>query len=498
MEKNQIAVDMRSISKKFPGVQALDNAQFELRKGEVHGLLGENGSGKSTLIKILAGIHHADSGEIFLNGEKAEIRGVEDSQKMGVSTVHQELVLAPDMTVAENMYMGREPLNRFGLVDFKQLNVQATQVLDNFGAEISSFAKISSLSTAQQQMVEIAKALSNNAQIFVMDEPSSSLSQEEVGKLFITVDKLRKQGFSIIYVSHRMEEIFRLTDRVTVFRDGKYIGTKATQSTSEDELIKMMIGREIKEHHKEHKALTNVILEVKGLSRGKKLSNINFVLRRGEVLGIAGIVGAGRTELARVLAGIDSYSSGTIVLNGKEIKIKSPADAIKKGIALVPESRKEQGLILNQSVGFNLTLSVMDRFFKLIGYNRNRETAIINEYVEKLKIKVSSKGQQVIKLSGGNQQKIVLAKWLATDPEIFILDEPTRGIDVGAKAEIYSIIDRLSSSGVGVIVISSELPEITRLSDTVYVMYKGGIAARLEGKDIEQEKIIRYATGVEK
>ena len=254
---------MRSISKKFPGVQALDNAQFELRKGEVHGLLGENGSGKSTLIKILAGIHHADSGEIFLNGEKAEIRGVEDSQKMGVSTVHQELVLAPDMTVAENMYMGREPLNRFGLVDFKQLNVQATQVLDNFGAEISSFAKISSLSTAQQQMVEIEKALSNNAQIFVMDEPSSSLSQEEVGKLFITVDKLRKQGFSIIYVSHRMEEIFRLTDRVTVFRDGKYIGTKATQSTSEDELIKMMIGREIKEHQKHPKQLSTVIYELK-------------------------------------------------------------------------------------------------------------------------------------------------------------------------------------------------------------------------------------------
>lgn len=498
MEQNPVVLKMEKIKKGFPGVQALDGVQFDLRKGEVHALLGENGSGKSTLIKVLAGIHEPDSGEITVCGEKVKIKGVADSERLGISTVHQELVLVPEMTVAENMYMGREPLTKFGFVDFRQMNAQAAEVLNNFGSDISPTTKISSLSTAQQQVVEIAKALSNHSRIIIMDEPTASLTQGEVENLFITINQLRDEGFSIIYVSHRMEELFRLTDRITVLRDGVYVGTVETKATTEDELIKMMIGRELEAHNKQYKETKDILLEVKGLSRGNKLKDINMVLRRGEVLGISGIVGAGRTELARVLFGIDADYTGSISIEGKEITIKSPTDAIEQGVALIPESRKEQGLVLMQTVGFNLTISVLSDFFKFVGYNSNKENSLIDDYVKKLRIKVSSKDQYAGKLSGGNQQKIVLAKWLATNPQILILDEPTRGIDIGAKTEIYSLIDSLSSRGIGVIVISSELPEITRLCDTVYVMYQGKMAARLEGKDIDQEKIIRYATGVAK
>jgi ABC-type sugar transport system ATPase subunit len=498
LQENNVILKMENISKSFPGVKALDGVNFELRKGEVHALLGENGSGKSTLIKCLGGIYIAEEGDIYLNGKKVTIKDVHDSQNLGISIVHQELALANYMTVAENMYMGREPLNKMGLVDFKELNSQARKVLKEFGDDIRPTLKVERLSIACQQVVEIAKALTVNAQIVVMDEPTASLSQEEVDKLFKTVKMLKEKEISIIYISHRMEELFILADRVTVFKDGTYVGTKEIKDTNEDDLVKMMVGRDIKMHYASHQVSDEVLLEVKDLCREGVVNNVNMKVRKGEVVGISGLVGSGRSEFAKIIAGIDKKSSGQIFLNGKELDIKSPLDAIRSGIVLCPESRKTEGLVMIQTVGFNITLSVLKEFIKSVGVNRKREKAIIDEYFKKLNIKASSSLQKVNKLSGGNQQKVVLAKWLAMQPKILILDEPTRGIDVGAKAEIYSLIDELAKENVGIIVISSELPEIMRISDTVQVMHSGQFVAEFSKHELDEEKIARFMTGVEK
>ncbi|MBN2659126.1 MAG: sugar ABC transporter ATP-binding protein [Spirochaetales bacterium] len=499
MEKTatDTVLSMRGIDKQFPGVQALSNVNFDLRKGEVHALLGENGAGKSTLMKVLGGIYTPESGDIFINGEKADITGVQASQALGISIIHQELVLVPYLTIAENIFLGKEPVKgRFNFVDFETMKIRAQEVLDSFGLDISAEDRIESLSVAQQQMVEIAKALSVDAAIIVMDEPTASLTNKETERLFELIEDLRSRGKAVVYISHRMEELFRISDRVTVMRDGQYIGTKNTADTTRQELIQMMVGRKLDEFfkHSSHQSGEEV-LRVEGLTREGVFNDIGFSLKKGEILGLSGIVGAGRTELARALFGIDPIDGGKIILNGKDVKISSPVEAIENGLALVPESRKEQGLVLSESVGFNLTLQVLSRFIRLIRVNRKKENSIIGDYVERLSIKTPSGETKIESLSGGNQQKVVIAKWLATNPSILILDEPTRGVDVNAKMEIYTLINSLAEQGLAIILISSELPEILNMSDRVLVMFHGEIKAELNRDELSQEKIMHYATG---
>jgi ABC-type sugar transport system ATPase subunit len=496
----EIILKMENISKHFPGVQALSNVNFELRRGEVHALLGENGAGKSTLIKILAGIYKVDSGKIFINGENAEIHNVKDSEKLGINVIFQELALAENMTVAENIFMGKEPLTRIlKVVDYKKMRKDSLAILDKIGIGINPNARVFSLSIAQKQVIEIAKALSAESIIIVMDEPTASLSKDEVDKLFQTIENLRKRKVSVVYISHRMEEVFKIADRVTVLRDGSHVDTKEIKSTTQDELIKLMVGRELVDFYKgDHSFTEEVILEVCSVSNPPKIRNVSLKVRKGEIIGISGLVGSGRTEVAKMLFGIDPVSSGKIILDGKEMIFKSPLDAMRSGFALVPESRREQGLIIIQSIGFNITLCVLEKFMSLFRIKKKVEKAIENEYIEKLSIKMSSRFQTAMNLSGGNQQKVVLGKWLATNPKILILDEPTRGIDVGAKAEIYTIMNNLAKQGVGIIMISSELPEIINMSDRVYVMNNGEVKGCLNKEDLSQEKIMSLAAGIDK
>jgi ABC-type sugar transport system ATPase subunit len=491
---------MEHVSKAFLGVKALRDVHFELKKGEVHALLGENGSGKSTLIKCLGGIYSMDEGEIFIENKKVKINKVHDAKKIGISIVHQELVFSPDMSVAENIYMGMEPTNSIGFVNFKRMNSLAMKALHDFGEHsIDTTQKIRTLSIARQQIVEIAKALSIGSRIIVMDEPTASLTQEEVNKLFYIIKQLCKDGISLIYISHRMEELFELSDRVTVLRDGTFIGTENTDETTPDELVKMMVGRDVEMTYTNKSVGDKLLFEVRNLSRrDNAVVNANLKLKEGEVLGIAGLVGAGRSEFARSIFGIDHKTNGQIFLDGEEISIRNPADAIRQGIALIPENRKEEGLVMLQTVGFNITLTVLNSFISGMSVNRKKEGSIIEDYFNKLKIKASSNMQKINKLSGGNQQKVVLAKWLASRPKVLILDEPTRGIDVGAKAEIYSLIKELSDSNVGIIIISSELPEILRVCNRIIVMYEGQFIGELHNEDFDEERIARIMAGVDR
>ncbi|NLL67242.1 MAG: sugar ABC transporter ATP-binding protein [Clostridiaceae bacterium] len=492
---DNVILEMKDIHKSFPGVYALNGVNLDLIQGEVHALLGENGAGKSTLIKVLAGIHSVDKGEVFINGAKCRIDNVQDSQKHGISVIHQELCLVPNMTVTENIFLGRE-IYKAGFLDKRSMHIKAQNLFDSLQLNIKVDVKVSSLSVAQQQMVEIAKALLVDSAIIVMDEPTSSLTEKEVEMLFKTIRELKAKNISVIYISHKLEELFQITDRVTVLRDGKYIGTKITKNTTKDELISMMVGRELTEYYTKSKHdFGDVILKVENLSKANVLDNISFNLRKGEILGISGLVGAGRTELARAIFGIDRFDSGTVTLEGKVMKIKSPKEAMDSGIALVPENRKEQGMFSIKSVSYNITLLVLDKFIKMAKVHNNLEEQITDEYVQKLSIKTPSNEQPVGNLSGGNQQKTVIAKWLATMPKVLILDEPTRGVDVGAKAEIYSIMSMLAEQGVGIIMISSELPEIINMSDRVLVMNKGRITGILEREELSQERIMQYATG---
>jgi ribose transport system ATP-binding protein/inositol transport system ATP-binding protein len=492
----QIILTMRNIHKKFPGVYALNGVDFELKEGEVHALLGENGAGKSTLIKILAGIYTADDGEVYLKDRKVRINGVQQSQALGISVIHQELCLAPNMTVADNIFLGKEILNKSGFVNYSEQNKAAQELLDSLGLAIDSTVIVSQLSVAQQQLVEIAKALSFDARIIVMDEPTASLTLREVEMLFQTINNLKQKNIAVIYISHRMEELFRVADRVTVLRDGRYVGTRETVDTTREELIAMMVGRELKDLYKRtFHTPGDTVLEVKDLNHGNILKGISFELKQGEILGISGLVGSGRTELARAIFGIDRYDSGEILVAGERVNITSPIDALRQGIILVPEDRKGQGLILVNSVSYNITLAVLKQFIGMIGVNRRLEKELVDIYIEKLSIKTPSYEQLISNLSGGNQQKIVIAKWLATSPKVLILDEPTRGVDVGAKAELYSIINMLAEQGVGIIMISSELPEIIGMSDRVLVMHNGRITGSLIRDELDQEKIMHFATG---
>lgn len=487
-------LQMKNINKSFSGVQVLHDVHFDLKRGEVHALLGENGAGKSTLIKILAGIHQPDSGEIRIDGEKVEIQKVTDSQKYGVSVIHQELSLASNMTIADNVYMGRLPGKH--LVDDKALNKNVQEMLDSFGLDLDPQCKAGSLSVAQQQMVEIVRALSVDARILVMDEPTASLTDKEIDKLFEFITTLQSHGVAIIYISHRMEEIFKIASRVTVLRDGYFIGTKAIHETDYEDIVSMMVGREFKDVYPQTSGeIGEIIMQVKNLNAGSQVQDINFDLKKGEVLGFYGLMGSGRTEIMRAIFGIDPKTTGNIYLEGKEITIHSPIDAISAGIALAPENRKEEGLVLIQGIDFNICLPILKQIIKGIRLNRSKQDEILKTYGKKLDIRASSFLQKVMNLSGGNQQKVVLAKWLATNPKILILDEPTRGIDVGAKQEIYKLVCELADSGIGVIFISSELPEIVNICNRVLIMREGKMTGVIQGEEISEKNIMKFAVG---
>lgn len=495
-------IEMLDINKTFPGAKVLNHIDFRIKLGEVQALMGENGAGKSTLMKILGGIYQKDkdSGKILVEGKETEINSVDDAKKYGISIIHQEISLAENMTVFDNIFMGREIDKSIkGFLNDKEMIRRAQAIVDELKVDIDVRKKVGDLSIAKQQMIEICRALLSNAKVIVMDEPTSSLTQTEIDQLFEQIRKLKEAGIAIVYISHRMEEIFKISDTITVLRDGQLVGSKPVGELDNQKIIEMMVGRDLDNYMKNDEQLDvgDVCLEVRNLNN-RKLKDISFTLRKGEILGFAGLVGAGRTETARAIFGIDPISSGEILVHGKEVKIKNASDAIKAGIGYVPENRKEEGLVLMSSIRSNLTISVLEEFIKGCFVNRKKEDEIVDEYVNKLSIKMASTEQLVQFLSGGNQQKVVVSKWLATKPDILILDEPTRGIDIGAKTEIYHLIVEMAKSGVAVILISSEMEEIINLSTRIIVMYEGRIKAILteeETRKVAQEDIMWYASG---
>lgn len=493
----EVYLKMEGIKKTFHNVHALKGVNFHLRKGEVHALLGENGAGKSTLIKILNGIYQADEGKIVIQGKERKIAGVKDAQELGISVIHQELCLAENLPVYENIFMGRESGDAASLfVDKKMMRTEAGKLLDLIQASFGPDHIVGKLSIANKQMVEIAKALSVGINIIVMDEPTSSLTPKEVTSLFTVIRDLRDKGISIIYISHRLEELFAIVDRVTVLRDGEYIATLNIADATEEKLISLMVGRKLDEfYHKESHVKDKVALSVRGLSRKGVVDNVSFELREGEILGFSGLMGAGRSEIARLLFGVDNADSGEVNVHEELCHIATPMDAVRYGIMLVPEDRKKEGLFLEHGVGFNITIGFLGRFFRTLGYRKDAENQLIDNSIRELRVKTPSAHQIVQFLSGGNQQKVVLGKALGALPKVLILDEPTRGIDVGAKAEIYQIMHALARKGMSIILISSDLPEIVNLSDRVLVITQGCIAASLSGDDVTQEKIMFYATG---
>ncbi len=516
-DDNNMVLRMEGISKAFPGVQALENVDFEAAAGEVVGLVGENGAGKSTLMKILAGAYRKDSGHIFLGGSPVEIESPLHAQQLGISIIYQEFNLARNQTAAANIFMAREPRRRgvlgaLGLVDRRRMEAEAQQVLDRIGARFPATVPVRDLSIAQQQQVEIAKALAVKARLIIMDEPTAALGEHEVQNLFRIVRALKAEGLAVIFITHRLEELFQVADRVVVLRDGRRVGELSLQAggsggsagiTDREELtnriISLMVGRTLEDiFHKEAAEIGEPVLEVRGLSRKGVVENVSFTLRRGEILGFAGLVGAGRTETARLIFGADPRDSGEILLEGKPVALRSPHDAAQIGLGLVPEDRANQGLVLKLSVQENIVLATLDRHSRARFVDRRATERTATEYVNRLAIRTPHLRQKAMFLSGGNQQKVVLAKWLASQPKVLILDEPTRGIDVGAKAEVHALMTRLAQSGMGIIMISSELPEILGMSDRILVMHEGRVAGILDRAEATQEKIMALASGAER
>jgi len=495
MEEKNLILEMKDIVKTFPGVRALDGVNLKLYKGEVHALLGENGAGKSTLMKVMNGIYKRDGGEIYLNGKKVEFKNPKEAQEAGLAIIHQELELVPELTVAENIFLGREPRKGF-LVDFKELIKRTQEVIDRLGVDIDPRSKVGDLNIGNQQMIEIAKALSQNSNVIIMDEPTSSLTPTEIDILANLIDRLKKKGIAIVFISHRMEEIFEICDKVTVLRDGKYIGEVKVEDTNEDELINMMVGRKLESRFPEIKHRpSDKILEVKDLVVPGKVENASFELYKGEVLGIAGLMGSGRTELAKTIFGLFKPSEGEIYVKGERVNINSPKEAIDLGIYYLSESRKDEGLVLGMSVEENTSLSVLKNITNLGLIDNQEEEKLAKKYVQGLKVKTPHIKQKVKNLSGGNQQKVVISKLLSTKPDIIILDEPTRGIDVGAKKEIYELISHLVDDGAAVILISSQLPEVLDLSNRILAMGENRIMGEIDAKDATQEKVMKLATG---
>lgn len=489
----QYLLEMRGICKSFPGVKALQNVNFQLKAGEVHALLGENGAGKSTLIKVLGGIYHAEEGEIYIEGQKKDISGVVAARKAGISIVHQELVLVPYMTVAENIFLGREPGRKLN-IDRRKMTQDAQKLLDTYEMNIDADTLVERLSIAQQQMVEIVKAISFNSKILVLDEPTSSISDKEVSFLFDTIRTLTKKGVGIIYISHKMSELGEICDRVTVMRDGQSVGVKVVKETTTDDLIALMVGRELTNYYtRDYNAPGDVVLKCEHISDGKMVKDASFEVRKGEIVGFAGLVGAGRSETLQAVFGLTPNMTGDVYVKGEKVKIKSPVEALKYKIALIPESRKEEGLYLVQSVKFNSTIEILGQFIRRLRVDHDKEESITQKYIDVMSTKTPSQEQIINNLSGGNQQKVLIGRWLATEPEILILDEPTRGVDVGAKAEIYAIMNELVKQGMSIIMISSELPEIINMSDRVYVMSEGRVTGCLDHETVTQERIMQLA-----
>ncbi len=499
MQRAEPIIELSGIAKHFGSVQALQGIDFRLFPGEVHALAGENGAGKSTLVKILAGIYRPDAGMVKVGGEVVELRSPTQAQALGIAVVHQEPMLFPDLDVAENVFMGRHPRDRFGRVDWKRMYREVDQLLTSLDVPLSSHTPVQGLSVAEQQLVEIAKALSLDARVLVLDEPTAALSAHEVDELFAIVRQLRERGVAILFVSHRLEEIFEIADRLTIFRDGTHIITAPVGEMTTEAIIRHMVGRELSNLFPKSEArIGDVVLEVRHLSRPGSFTDVSFQLRQGEILGFAGLVGAGRTEVARVLFGLDRAESGEIWLKGKQVRIRSPRDAMRSGLAYVPEDRHQHGLVMDFSIAANVTLPILKQVSRLGLIDPRLERKIAGDYSSQLHVRSSGIEQLVNALSGGNQQKVVLSKWLATNPSVLILDEPTRGIDVGAKAEVHRIISDLAVEGLAIILISSELPEVLAMADRVIVLHEGRVSGTFARSEATQERVMFAATGQER
>ena len=490
-------IELVGIAKQFGAVQALRGVDLNLYPGEIHALVGENGAGKSTLVKILAGIYRPDAGIIKIDGKAVELHNPAQARNAGIAVIHQEPTLFPDLNVAENVFMGRHPRDRFRRVDWKRMYQEVERLLASLDVRLNVYTPVQGLSVADQQLVEIAKALSLQSRVLVMDEPTAALSAHEVHELFAIARQLRERGVAILFVSHRLEEIFELAERVTVFRDGTRVATAPIAELTTEEIIRQMVGRELETlYPKSNVEPGEVILDVRHLTRKGVFEDVSFQVRRGEILGFAGLVGAGRTEVARVIFGIDRADAGEIRLGGKPVQIRSPRAAMQYGIAYVPEDRHQHGLIMDFSITRNMTLPVLLRQANVLGLmNQRREREIAQDYSRQLQVRSAGIDQLVRALSGGNQQKVVLAKWLITHPAVLILDEPTRGIDVGSKAEVHRIISELAGKGLAIMLISSDLPEVLAMADRVLVMHEGRVAAEFPHTDVDQEKVMFAATG---
>ena len=487
---------MENISKAFPSVQALDNVQLAVKKGTVHALMGENGAGKSTLMRVLIGLHPPDSGKIIFKGQEVAIPDTKTALDMGISMIHQELSPVPDMTVAENIYLGREPLGKFGLINKRKMISDTRKLLKQLDITLDATKKMRELSIANTQMVEIAKAISYDSSLIIMDEPTSAITEREVASLFKMIHSLKEKGVSIIFITHKLDEVFKIADEITVFRDGKYVGTVPAAETSKNMLISMMVGRELTNiFPKEDAEIGDVILEVRNLNRKGKVNDVSFVLRRGEILGLAGLMGAGRTEIIEGIFGIEKIDSGEVIINGCKAKIRNPQDAKRYGMALLTEDRRRTGILSVLPVRDNMVVANLARFRKWGFLQTHLIEETCNQEKAKLDIKTPSMDQLIKLLSGGNQQKVLVSRWLLTSPSILILDEPTRGIDVGAKAEIHRLMSKLAQEGKAIIMISSELPEILGMSDRVLVMHEGDLTGEFSRAEASQENIMLAATG---
>ena len=489
-------IEMRGIDKSFGSNQVLKQAGFTLESGEVHALMGENGAGKSTLMKILTGVYTKDAGTVLVDGKEVNYKNPQEAEKAGIVFIYQELNVMFDLTVEENLFMGKEIHGKFGICDRKAMQKKAREALNTLGVDISPKTVMSELSVGQQQMVEICKALMADAKVIIMDEPTAALTQSETVALFKVIESLRKKGVSMVYISHRMEEIFELCDRITVLRDGSYIGVKNIPETNMNEIVKMMIGREIGERYPSRDVkIGKEVLKVKGLTRKGTFHDVSFSVRAGEVLGVSGLMGAGRTEIMQAIFGNLSYESGSIEIDGKEVKISNPRQAMEQGIGFITEDRKTEGLMLDKSIRENISLCNLGRISKSSVISKEAEKNMVAEAIKDLHIKCFGPYHECNNLSGGNQQKVVLAKWILTNPKILILDEPTRGVDIGAKKEIYSIINKLAAQGVAIIRVSSELPEVLGMSDNIMVVREGEVRGIISYEEANQERVMTLATG---
>lgn len=486
-------LELKGITKIFPGVKALNNVRFQLKPGEIHALMGENGAGKSTFIKVITGVHKAEEGKIYLEGKEVNFKGPKEAQAAGIAAIYQHVTSYPDLTVTENIFMGHE-IKKNGVLQWKTMNRDAKKLLEQLDADFSETDEMGTLSVAQQQMVEIAKALSTNARIIIMDEPTAALTKNESEKLYTITEKLRDEGNSIIFISHRFEDMYRLASKVTVFRDSQYIGSYDVDSITESDLIKAMVGREITELFPKAKVkIGEELLKVKNLTRIGYFKDVSFHVRKGEIIGLTGLVGAGRTETVEAIFGITKKDSGDIYMEGNKVNIKQPLDAMDLGIALLPEDRQKSGLVLSWGLGRNVTLPTLDNYVRNGMLDEKKERDTSKKYLEEVDTKAVSIHDLASTLSGGNQQKVVVAKTLAQDLKIVIMDEPTKGVDVGAKAEIYEIMSQLARKGFGVVLISSEMPEILGLCDRVYVMCNGRITGEFSAEEVTQERILELA-----